>query len=65
MLTPIGRIKGYRGYTITCAEIGFLIQFPSGDLILIKDALTFRECQNWIDRQLALLAISRIDPEQN
>lgn len=52
--------KWYRGCTITPAELGFLIQFTSGNKVLIKDAKSFADCQNWIDRQLAHLAIERV-----
>jgi len=51
--------KWYRGCIITPQELGFLIQFPSGAKVLIKDAKSFQDCQNWIDRQLAHLAIER------
>lgn len=52
--------KSYRDCTITPQALGFLIQFPSGAKVLIKDAQSFNDCQNWIDRQLAHLAIERV-----
>lgn len=52
--------KWYRGCIITPTELGFLIQFPSGNKVLIKDAKFFADCHNWIDRQLAHLAIERL-----
>ncbi len=51
--------KDYRGCTITPQALGFLIQFPSGDKVVIKDGLSFEDCQKWIDRQLAHLAIEK------
>lgn len=50
----------YRGCIVVTAELGFLIQFPSGAKVLIKDARSFVDCQNWIDRQLARLAIEKV-----
>jgi len=52
-------IKYYRGCSLTPQEVGFLIQFPSGNKVLIKDAKSFEDCQKWIDRQLAHLAIEK------
>ncbi|MEG3920712.1 MULTISPECIES: hypothetical protein [unclassified Microcoleus] len=51
--------KSYRDCTITPQDLGFLIQFPSGAKVLIKDAKSFEDCQKWIDRQLAHLAIEK------
>jgi hypothetical protein len=51
--------KWYRGCIIAPQQVGFLIQFPSGNKVLIKDALSFADCQKWIDRQLAHLAIKK------
>ncbi|MCC3535597.1 MAG: hypothetical protein JGK03_15600 [Microcoleus sp. PH2017_25_DOB_D_A] len=52
----------YRGCTIIKKARGreFLIQFPSGDWALIKDATSFKDCETWIDRQLARLAILKV-----
>ena len=50
----------YRGCTITKSERGFLIQFRFGVPVLIKDAKCFKDCETWIDRQLARLAILQI-----
>ncbi len=52
--------KWYRGCIITPQQVGFLIQFPSGAKVLIKDARSFEDCLKWIDRQLAHLAIERV-----
>lgn len=52
--------KSYRSCTITPQKVGFLIQFTSGDKVLIKDACSFADCHNWIDRQLAHWAIERV-----
>lgn len=53
-------VKWYRGCIVTPAELGFLIQFPSGSKVLIEDARSFADCLNWIERQLARLAIQRV-----
>ena len=50
----------YRGCTITKSERSFLIQFPFGVPALIKDAKCFKDCETWIDRQLARLAILKV-----
>jgi len=52
-------IKSSRNSTITPHEVGFLIQFLSGNKVLIKDAKSVENCQKWIDRQLANLAIEK------
>lgn len=56
--------KSYRSCTITPQKRGFLIQFPSGNKVLIEDARSFKDCQNWIERQLALLAIQKVYPDK-
>lgn len=53
-------VKWYLSCIITPAELGFFIQFPSGNQVLIKDAQSFADCPKWIDRQLARLAIQRV-----
>jgi hypothetical protein len=52
--------KWYQGCIITPAKLGFLIQFRSGNKVVIKDAKSFEDCHNWIDRQLAHLAIEQM-----
>lgn len=52
-------IKSYRYCTITPQALGLLIQFLFGAKVLIKDAKSFEDCQNWIDRQLAHLAVEK------
>lgn len=52
--------KDYRGCTITLQRLGFLTQFLSGDKVLSKDAFALADCQTWIDRQLAHLAIEKL-----
>lgn len=51
--------KWYQGCIIVPADLGFLIQFPSGNKVLIKNASSFADCRNWIDRQLAHWAIEK------
>ena len=52
--------KSYPNCSLTPQEVGLLIQFPSGNKVLIKDAKSFGDCQQkWIDRQLVHLAIEK------
>jgi hypothetical protein len=52
-------IKSYKSCLITQTELGFLIEFSSGNKVLIKDAKSFLDCFGWIDRQIAHLAIQK------
>ena len=53
-------IKSYKNCLITQKELGFLIEFYSGNKVLIKDAKSFLDCFGWIDRQTAHLAIQKV-----
>lgn len=49
----------YQGCLLEKTETGYFVTFPSRNKVLLKDAQTLEDCQCWIDRQLALLAIEK------
>ena len=54
------KIIYYRGCHITNnhdKKVGFMIISPTKQAVYMKDAVTFEQCKEWIDRQLACLAI--------
>lgn len=49
----------YQGCLLEKTETGYFVTFPSRNKVLLKGAQTLEDCQYWIDRQLALVAIER------
>lgn len=49
----------YRDCLLEKTETGYFVTFPSRNKVLLKGAQTLEDCQYWIDRQLALVAIER------
>jgi hypothetical protein len=55
-----GRVSYYQGCLLEKTETGYFVTFPSRNKLLLKGAETLEDCQHWIDRQLALVAIEQV-----
>lgn len=53
----------YRGCLIIKKEEGYLVITPARKKFLFRDAKCEKDCENWIDRQLANFAIYKVFTE--